>query len=323
LPEDDEEGVRAVNPLLLANGGLVVTVLVWGTPIPLFDILLERWDPVLLAMLRYLLALPVLLVLLWLVEPRRRLGGRLRPPGVSWGRLALLGGVGMAGFAVPFLVGLRYSDPVTVAVLAATSPVIAALVAWAWLGERPGHGIGLGIALALAGGLLTRLDLSAAGGGLRLEGGEPLVLIALVCWSWYSIAAQRWLAGCSQLHLTSVTVLPATAIMALLYGLLLWLGLVAAPPAAPAEHDWLLVVWLSVSTVAIGVLTWNLGVKHLGVVVASMYLNLIPVVAVLSAVALGAEARPEQLAGGLLVLTGVVQAQVRRFAALRAGAQRR
>jgi len=60
-----------------------------------------------------------------------------------------------------------------------------------------------------------------------------------------------------------------------------------------------------------GVLLWNFGVRRLGIVVASIYLNLIPVISVLIAVALGYEARWEQLVGGALVLAGVAWSQVR------------
>ena len=145
------------------------------------------------------------------------------------------------------------------------------------------------------------------------------MLLAITCWSWYSIAAQRWLAGCSQLHLTTLTTLPATVILVVIYGVLMILDAVPGIPATARGTDYPLILWVSISTVAIGVLTWNSGVKRIGVVAASMYLNLIPIVAVVSSMALGYQARGEQLAGGLLVLVGVFLAQYRRFAAQRAG----
>jgi drug/metabolite transporter (DMT)-like permease len=49
----------------------------------------------------------------------------------------------------------------------------------------------------------------------------------------------------------------------------------------------------------------------IGVVVASLYLNLIPLATLLTAVLLGIEPRPLQLVGGAVVLAGVVQAQLR------------
>ncbi len=298
------------SPIWAANAGLIVTVLMWGTPIPLFDILLARWDPVALASLRYLVAVPVLLLALWLTQPRLR-GLRLRPEGVGWGRLFLLGGPGMAGFAIFFLLGLDNSDPVTVAVLAACSPVIAAFVAWLFYREPPPAGIALALALAVAGGVLVRADFSTGAGGLRFEGGEPLILIAITCWTWYSIAAQRAMPNCPQIHLTAATAAPASLVLILFYGFLVAIGAAAPPPAAPSPGDIGLIVWLSLSTVVFGILTWNFGVKRLGLVVAAMFLNLIPVIGVLTAAALGTAPRAEQLLGGGLILAGVIQAQLR------------
>ncbi len=48
-----------------------------------------------------------------------------------------------------------------------------------------------------------------AGGGTVAEfrGGEILMVVANVIWTWYSMMAQRWLAGYSQLQITALTIL--------------------------------------------------------------------------------------------------------------------
>ena len=154
------------------------------------------------------------------------------------------------------------------------------------------------------------------------EGGEPLILLAIACWSWYSVTAQHAMPHCSQIQLTAATAIPAGVLLLATYGLLLAMGLVGAPPAAPSAGDLLLIIWLSVSTVVIGVLAWNIGVKRLGVVVASMFLNLIPVAGVLTAAALGSPPTLEQVRGGLLIIAGVLQAQLRGLARARAARRR-
>ena len=67
--------------------------------------------------------------------------------------------------------------------------------------------------------------------------------------------------------------------------------------------------WVTVGAVFL----WNFGVSRLGVVVASLFLNLVPVSAVLIAAAMGTAPTLTQLVGGLLVLAGVLQAQLRRL----------
>ena len=311
-----------LTPRLGANLGLVATVLVWGTPIPLLDDILTRWDPVGMAMLRYALSVPFLLLFLWLMQPGVYRPGRFLPAGIGWGRLILLGALGPGGFALCFMVALATSNPITMAILSAAGPVIAGLVDWACYGERPARGIGLALLLAVAGGILASVELSELASGLAVEGGEPIMLIALVCWAWYSITAQRWMPGATQLHITTVSMLPTGFVMAGVYVAALALGWAAPLPADPRLDDTVLIAWIAASSIALGVLTWNLGVKRLGVVVASMYLNLIPLVAVLTAVALGVEPRIEQLVGGLLVVAGVLQAQYRRLAEARAATEK-
>ncbi len=44
--------------------------------------------------------------------------------------------------------------------------------------------------------------------------------------------------------------------------------------------DWLVFAWMTIVLVAFGVYLWNFGVKRTGVVVASLYLNLVPVVSI-------------------------------------------
>ena len=51
-------------------------------------------------------------------------------------------------------------------------------------------------------------------GGLGLEGGEILLVIAQLCWSWYSIRAQQWLADRGQIALSALTSSVASVLLA-------------------------------------------------------------------------------------------------------------
>lgn len=296
-------------PLLLANLSLLVTALVWGTPIPLFDWLLQRWDPVMLAWLRYTLALPVLFAVLLLLEGRSIRREGLKPPDVGWGRLFLLGGFGVGGFAVFFTLGLSFSDPVMAAVLSTASPICAVLVGFLCWRERIGGGLWLGILLTVAGAGLASVEIEG-GFALRFGIGEALILLSLLCWAWYSASLPRWCPSASQLRATTVTLLPSALVMGVAWAGLASLGLAAWRPVAPLPLDLPLLLWVAGSGVALGTLCWNLGVRRLGPVTAALYLNLIPVIAVLTALALGTVPRLEQLLGGGLVMTGVLFVQL-------------
>jgi drug/metabolite transporter (DMT)-like permease len=139
-----------------------------------------------------------------------------------------------------------------------------------------------------------------------------LIVLGSVCWAWYSLACQRWLAGWSQLRITAITFVPAALTLFLVSGLALVLGLGQLPAGGPVARDAVLIVWLAVSAACVGVLLWNLGVSRLGLATASLYLNAVPVFAVLIALGLGVVPTLTQMFGGLLVLAGVLWGQASR-----------
>jgi drug/metabolite transporter (DMT)-like permease len=273
-------------------------------------VLLPRWDAYTLSLLRYGLATPVMLALLWWRERPRAL-----PTRREWLRLGLLGSVGIGGLATCYTVGLALADPVRAIVIQAGSPVITALVAWLGFRVPREPGLGLGLGLAGAGALLVLWPVSASSARAVVEGapvgaGEALLLAGSVCWAWYSLGCQRWLAGWSQLRITAWTFVTATAALG---GIELGAWAVGATRApAPDAQDLALLAWLTATGTCLGVFLWNRGVSRLGLPRTAPYLNLVPVVALAITAASGVLPKGLQLVGAGLVLAGVLQAQLRR-----------
>jgi drug/metabolite transporter (DMT)-like permease len=286
-------------------------MLAWGSMIPILSVLLDRWDAFTISALRYTLAAPLMLLVVWVREGRPDM-----PPRDQWLRLGLLGGVGIAGLSTFLTVGIAYSHPVSAIVIQAAGPVLTTLVGWVMFRVPPPRGLGAALLLTFAGALLTTWPGGAtATTGLGFRGGELLIVLGTVCWAWYSLACQRWLVGSSQLRITAVTFVPAAMMLLVVYGVTAALGATKAPTGGPDLEDGALIAWLAVSAACVGVLLWNYGVSRLGLGTASLYLNAIPVFAVLIALAFGVVPSGRQVLGGLLVLTGVAQAQWRTRAA--------
>ena len=292
---------------LAANLGLLLTTAAWGTMIPVLNLLLPRWDAFFLAAARYGLALPFLLLAVKLREP-----GRLVPAGVAPWRIVVLGAVGIGAFAPLFTVGVAHANPVTAAILSASGPVIALFVAWLVDRSPVDRRLLPGIALVVLGGMIATVNFRSGAGLFDLRGGEPLMIAASFCWTWASLTAQRWLAGCSQIRIAALLLLPGVAVLVLVDLAAIAVGLAHRPPLAREPFDVALFLWMGLVSVLAGLLLWNHGVRVLGVVVASFFLNLIPVAAVLITAALGTLPTAPQLAGGGLVLAGVTHAQWRR-----------
>ena len=293
----------------LANLGLLVVAFAWGSQIPVLTVLLAHWDPYFLAAVRYVLAVPVLLLLLRLLEPRH-----YDLSGLASGRVWILG-IALGLFVPLYTIGIANADPNTAAIIGSMGTVIGGLVGWIGFRMPIERALWPAIVLALAGGILATFRPDMAGSGFDVRGGEFLVILAAACWAWYSLAAQRWLGHWSQLKISVITMVPATIVSVVVYAGAALLGEVPWPP--PPQRDALdigLVIWMVAMAVIAGLIFWNYGMQKLGIVISSIYLNFVPIFAVLIIAILGTPPRLLQLAGGALVLIGVFLSQRHHFA---------
>jgi drug/metabolite transporter (DMT)-like permease len=289
------------------TAGLILLAALWGTMVPTISHLLKTWDPLFLAAVRYLGGGPALLPILLLFG---RGGGRSARP-VAVGRLLFLGAVGIGGYAGLYTFGVAHANPVTAAILSAASPAVATLTDRVIFGRRLDRRMLPGLSLAILGCIFATVDFSRAGNPFDLRGGELLILAAFTCWSWYSTAAQRWLEGWSQLRISCVTMTIGGVTLTVVYLIAASLGGVPFPPAAPTSGaDMLVLLWLVLALVSFGVLLWNFGVKRSGVVTASLYLNLTPIVAILILSLGGTTPNLQQVIGGAMVILGILWAEL-------------
>ena len=162
--------------------------------------------------------------------------------------------------------------------------------------------------ICLSGSLVAIFGLGATFETFR--GGELLIIVANVCWTWFSVAAQHWLRGSSLLHLSVLTTVPGAICMtstALAAGAL---GIVELRIDLAPEFL-LPVLYTGTVPIALGNFLWHFGVARIGIAVASMYTNLIPVTAALVAyIWIGTHPTPHQYVGGAIIIAGVLYAQL-------------
>ena len=83
---------------------------------------------------------------------------------------------------------------------------------------------------------------------------------------------------------------------------------------ATVPGNWLdagLFLWLALVPVMLGNILWHHGVRRLGPVIAALFMNLMPISAVLITAALGVIPSTQQIIGGIAVLAGIMLAQLR------------
>ena len=289
--------------LVAANLGLLTMICFWGSFFPVMERILEGWDPLSATAGRHLTAALVLVLIALATE--RRLPFRRDLP---WAKLALLAVMGFVLSSICMSLSVLWSSGVAAAIVSATNPISAAITARLVFGVGLGRGIVIGTVLAVAGSLVAIFGL-----GTTLEtfrGGELLIIVANVCWTWFSVAAQHWLRGSSLLQISVLTTVPGAFCMTLVALSAGVLGVVE-PRIGLAPEYLLPVLYTGTVPIALGNFLWHFGVQRIGIAVASMYTNLIPVTAALVAfVWIGTHPTPHQLIGGAIIIAGVLYAQL-------------
>jgi len=299
------DGARGGNAVVAQQAGsitylkLIGAMFMWGgTWIAGRIVAQELTAPLAAPAIRFLLAGLVLAGFALMTE------GRIPRPqtGSEWGIVSGLAMTGIFLYALCFFYGLKHISAGRGALVVALTPVVVALAAW-FLGQERMTPLKLaGIAIAMA-GCLTVIGngnpLALLHGAVGI--GEWLILGCVLCWTAYTFIGRHATKTLSPIAAT----LWASLIGAALLGTTAWLQ----GGAEIAEWSWR--VWASVVFLAIGgtalAFTWFAdGVKRLGAAKASVFVNLVPVFAVLqAAVLLGERLELPVLGGGLLVIAGV------------------
>lgn len=227
----------------------------------------------------------------------------------QWRRMAILGGVGLAGYNFALYHALRETTALNASLVNAINPALIMVASALVLRERVGWTGWAGLALGLVGVMLVLTD-GDLGAVLvtTYNRGDLLMLGAISAWTIYTLIARRY---------RDTPPITATAMQAAIVTLVM-------TPAAP----WL--VNIPVEAGAIGSLAymalfpsvasyvlWNRAIEHVEPGKAGVTLNLITVFTAIATFALGKPISTAQLVGGALVIAGVVLTQARTSAAPR------
>lgn len=294
----------------LASLGLVATALVWGAMIPMTHALATRHlDPFFVSAIRYLIPAPLLFGLALAFDR----ASPFRAP-LPWGKVFPLG-AGMACFSVFYTVGIMLSEPVRAAIAMSCGPLVAAVMTKLMVRVPLARGFWPAAVCAVLGAALVALDAvrpKAEGGGNYGYLGEGLLVFAMVSWSWYSIKVQAWLGplGWSQMRITFLTSLCGGILICGLFVVLATFEPMRLPTEIPSSAALGMLAWVGIGGAGLAILFWNYGVSHVGVPVATLYTSLAPVFSVaVAATFFGSSVTLQQVAGGILILAGVVRMQ--------------
>lgn len=288
----------AARPAFGIYAGLLVVALCWGAAFVAGRIAALEIPPAMGALLRFVIATAALVAAAVVVER-----GLPRLTARQWLGAGLMGVTGVAIFNLCFMYGLARAPASRGALIMALNPALTLLGAMLFLGERATRDKVAGIAIALAGVVVVLshgnpADLFRGSVGV----GDVILLGCPVSWAAYSLIGRHALPGLSALAVTTYAALVGTGVLALFT---LATGAFALPAASP--RAWGAVAFLGLFGTALAFLLFYRGVRAIGPARSAVFINLVPVVAVLLGVLLlGETLEASMIVGGVLVVAGVL-----------------
>ena len=249
---------------------LMATMVVWGLNFPMVKTLTQWFDTTLLASARIVAATIAFWVLMaWQRPPRLRLSGRL------WLGLPACAFTMVYLNQVLFAGGLQRTGAANGALIMATSPMVAGLLATLAFGERL-HWRHLA-ALALGFGGVAAVVLHRDGAALGAAGlGDLLILGCVVSYALGGVIVQHL---APRVDLLSFNAWVYTLGMAML---LLHLGIEQGPTLTlqrvfPGWWPWTLVIISAVLATTLSTWLWAVAIARIGVARATVYVYWVPI----------------------------------------------
>ncbi len=262
-------------------------------------IALQEIPPVELAAIRCAIASAFLVVLL--ARSGAEAIREITPAGL--GAFAVLALTGVVGSMQLTYLSLYYTTAGNVVILQVATPVMVAVGARVYLGERLTRLQWLGVDLSALGVLLVITRGRLAGFRFaELRAGDFINIASMIGWTAYTVYGKRVLATYSPALATTAAYVLGTLV-------LIPLAVVTGPlfpsPRLGSVVAWLVILYQALLG-AVAHVWWYRAVDVVGPTLASVFMNLQPVIGLALAAALLREGIDVwQIAGGLLVLGGV------------------
>ncbi|WP_077212850.1 DMT family transporter [Bacillus dakarensis] len=277
---------------------LVLATATWGSAFIAGKVAVEDFQPATVAFFRFLGAAILLFPLMWIMEKNRK-----KPTLKDYGLFAVLGLTGIALYNIFFFLATKHAPVIKSSLFIASNPVLIVLLSGLFLKERITKNNVIGMAIALIGVVFIITDGHVL--ALFQFGFEPIDFIllgAVVCWALYSVVGKVVLKKYSSVESTTYAVAFGTL---LLFPLAVtettWQDVTQASGAT-----WIAIAHMSIFVTVIAFIMYYNGIKEVGAAKASIFINVMPVSAVIMAtIFLGETFTWAHGVGAAFVLSGV------------------
>lgn len=286
---------------LSGNGLAVASMLTWAAGFPAAEVLLQSWPPIALWAVRLSLAV-VVMVPIWICIDGLNTVVRAR-----WGHALRVGGFGLGLGMFLIIVAQKLTDPVTVAIIASSAPLVATLLELSAGTRRLRANFALGVGVSIVGGLVATSAMAPAQLGLGAL--CAIGSTALFCWS--SLATSRDFPDLSQTGRTTITLVGGTVMALVLIVLARLAGFDVWPKRSiDTQQAGMLAIYALVS-LGLSQLFFIASIGKLGVALASFHINVAPFYVMVIMVVMGDDWNWTRALGAGIVAMAVVLAQDR------------
>lgn len=286
-------------PRSLGIAALLLATSAWGGMFLVSKGVLHHVDPFWLTLIRYSLSAMLFIALLMPrgATPWLKLRAHAMP-------LAIRGLAGFGVFSVMLLTGLAHSVPSHGAIIMATTPMTTQLLRWALDGVRPTRATVLTSLLALAGVIIVSGALSSHGAqaGESTAFGDAMAFVGTLGWVWYTRGAAQFADKLDVVEYSALTVLASWPLLLIGAVVATAAGLAEVPSGSGLMLSWHALAYVGLISSAVAVLAFNFGVRTMGAVTGTAFLNFVPVSALLMSVALGKLPSGNELLGMAMVV---------------------
>ncbi|HUS99795.1 MAG TPA: DMT family transporter [Candidatus Thermoplasmatota archaeon] len=280
---------------------LILVSFVWAGSFIVVDIVTKEMDPIDLGFLRFLVATPLMILLVVL---------RKKPALLPRKELPSLIVLGLTGVTLLYLfqfIGIHFTNAPTASVLINTNVIFIAILSGLFLHETLTRKRVAGIVLSFIGVFVIMfVDVSKQEltfDNLFLIGGI-LMLLSAFCWALYSFVGKRLLKTYDEFVITAY---------AFGFGTLFYIPFVVLHLGSVLQQTsltgWLAVLYLALTCSLFGYLGWYYALKHIDASKAAVFLNFIPLFTILMSFFLGTSLTWFFFLGAGLIIYGVYLTQ--------------
>lgn len=289
--------ITACSPMLLANLAMLVTMFAWGTSFISTKIAVAEIPPITLAFIRFAITSIFLYIISKRADPSTAITNLSKS---DVGKIALAGFIGISIYFCFENTAIKLTTASNASLITSVTPILSIALNMLFFRARLALLEMIGVCIGIVGAYLT----VTANGNLDFSSstfqGNLFMLGAMTAWAFYTVLSKHLQTKYSGIFLLTWQTIFATAALAPLslleYGQ--W--------QVFSFSSFIQIVYLSFICSGLGYFLYIYALKILDVVVTTLYLNLVPVVGVISGyLILGENVLPVQILGGVIIICAI------------------